>query len=69
MIRPVRTVSRALAEPERRGLEQWLVDTAGETAAVVVRLATAGRAATSCRSAWSARSSPNRARARSRWSR
>lgn len=35
----------ALAEPERRGLEQWLVDTAGETAAVVVRLATAGRAA------------------------
>lgn len=34
----------ALAEPERRGLEQWLVDTAGETAAVVVRLATAGRA-------------------------
>jgi hypothetical protein len=33
-----------LAEPEQRGLGQWLVDTVGETAAAVVRLVTAGRA-------------------------
>jgi hypothetical protein len=34
----------ALPEPERQGLGQWLTDTVGETAAVVLRLATARRA-------------------------
>jgi len=34
----------ALPEPERQGVGQWLSDTVGETAAVVLRLATAGRA-------------------------